>query len=80
MKKDLPTFVENLTQEMQRCNETWSANPEALGETRTRTQVFIPTERAMFTRLAGLEPSVFHAPHQPEPLRHFGTTYEQQSS
>ncbi|MGO9120096.1 MAG: AAA family ATPase [Desulfomonilaceae bacterium] len=72
-KRRSPYLSKTLKEEMCQCHENWSANPEALGQTRVVRQVFIPTERAMYTRLAGLEPSVLYAQDQPEPLRRFGT-------
>ena len=71
-KTRLPHIAKSLTEKMLQWHQTWWADPLALGKTRRIGQVFIPTERSMFTRLSRIAPSVLFDPRQPEPLRHFG--------
>jgi hypothetical protein len=54
----------------------WSGEKQALGRAWISNQLFIPTERSVFTRLAGQAPTVLYAEHQPQPLRHFAEFLE----
>ncbi|MCA1959327.1 MAG: AAA family ATPase, partial [Desulfomonile sp.] len=65
-----------LASEMGTWVREWQDNPLSLGETRKAYQIFIPTERSVFTRLYPTEPSVLYAEYQPEPLRMFSLLLE----
>lgn len=49
----------------------WASDKVLWGMEREGVQVFIPTDRSMFSRLAENEQSVLYANYQPEPLRRF---------
>ncbi len=61
----------HLIQQLISWAEIWQKDKEALGRSRTGSQIFIPTERSMFTRLINTEPSALYAPYQPLPFRNF---------
>lgn len=61
----------SLKQQLTRWVNEWAENKDKLGKAWFFNQLFIPTERSVFTRLAGQAPSVLYAEHQPQPLRHF---------
>ena len=61
----------HLIQQLISWAEIWQKDKEALGRSRTGSQIFIPTERSMFARLINTEPSALYAPYQPLPFRNF---------
>jgi len=61
----------HLIQQLISWAEIWQKDKEALGRSRTGSQIFIPTERSMFTRLINTEPSALYAPYQPLPFKNF---------
>ena len=63
--------LKNLIEKLVSLAEIWTKNEENLGKYRIVSQIFIPTERSMFTRLINTEPSVLYAPYQPLPFRNF---------
>lgn len=56
--------------------ETWGREKVDLGKEWNFKHLFIPTERSVFTRLAGKAPSVLYAEHQPLVLRLFAEYLE----
>jgi hypothetical protein len=56
--------------------DEWESDKKALGETRSVGQIFIPTERSVFTRLAAREPSVLYAEYQPLQFREFASVLD----
>jgi len=65
-----------LVSQMNKWVHEWSGEKRALGRTWISNQLFIPTERSVFTRLAGQAPTVLYAEHQPQPLRYFAEFLE----
>lgn len=61
----------NLDLQMDEWVDKWSEDKSELGKAWTDNQIYIPTERSVFTRLWGQAQSVLFAGHQPQPLRHF---------
>lgn len=61
-----------LRRHIQSVTDAWLADPSAVTEhVMAPAHVFIPTERATFTRLAATQPQSLYHPQQPEPLRRF---------
>lgn len=67
---------QGLVSQMNKWVHEWRTEKLSLGRTWTSDQLFIPTERSVFTRLAGQAPTVLYAEHQPQPLRHFAEFLE----
>ncbi len=63
----------HLIAQLKEWTQLWEQAKEELGRARTLKQIFIPTERSMFTRLINTEPSALFAPYQPLLLRNFAT-------
>jgi len=68
---------EHLIQQLISWAEIWQKDKEALGRSRTGSQIFIPTERSMFTRLINTEPSALYAPYQPLTFKNFADILNQ---
>jgi len=66
-----------LAAEMSQWARSWEDQPESLGKEREIAQVFIPTERSVFTRVSVGEPSVLYAHYQPDPLQRFADLLHQ---
>jgi len=58
----------------------WRNNPETLGGLVGVPQVFIPTERSLFTRLMNTQPQALFAQSQPYPLRVFSALLQKAHS
>jgi hypothetical protein len=56
--------------------ESWKKMKGDLGSQWSLEHLFIPTERSIFTRLAGKAPTVLYAEHQPLTLRLFAEYLE----
>ena len=69
--------LKNLVQQLIQWAEIWQEDKEALGRSRINSQIFIPTERSMFTRLINTEPSALYAPYQPLPFKNFADILDQ---
>jgi hypothetical protein len=61
----------HLLKQLNEWAKLWQENKQTLGKARILKQVFIPTERSMFTRLINTEPSALYAPYQPLIFRNF---------
>lgn len=61
----------SLQEAMVACISEWETNKSALSHPGGSHQVFIPTERSVFTRLWNRAQSVLFAEHQPWPVRKF---------
>jgi len=58
----------------------WTSDKVLWGMEREGHQVFIPTDRSMFSRLAENEQSVLYADYQPEPFRRFADLLQRAAS
>jgi len=59
-----------LAKQMEKWAKEWAADPKTLGRDQGFLEIFIPTERAYFTRLKS-QPSVLYAPYQPLLFKQF---------
>jgi len=63
--------LKTLAKQMDEWVAQWSEDARSLGGTRRVEQIFIPTERSLFTRLMETDQSVLYADYQPAPFREF---------
>lgn len=60
-----------LSEWMEKSVEQWTRTPDTLGQTDKEYNIYIPTERSMYTRLVNHQPEVLFARFQPAPFRSF---------